>query len=118
MKSGSKKGGELTSVDDYEDDEFDVQEESGSISNPQLVSNVHKDLQKTSKTDLVDFNLSTSLPPTYGHRRDTAESGINIANQYNTSSSKPLPENFALKLEESEQSINFEFNDSKTFGGQ
>lgn len=31
-KSGQKAEG--TSIDDYEDDEFDVQDESGSISNP------------------------------------------------------------------------------------
>jgi hypothetical protein len=64
---------------------------------------------------MVDFNLSTSLPPLAAGsmgigRRETIDS---VAY---SKDSKPLPENFALKLEESEQSLNFEFSESKIPG--
>lgn len=116
IKSGVPKTGEATSVDDYEDDEFDSQDQSGSISGPQKVTNITNEIHKTQKSETLEFNLSTSLlPPVHGGgRRETIDSQQYLSGG-SVATKKPLPENFALKLEESEQSLNFEFSDSKNF---
>ena len=123
-KKSQGKAGE-TSVDDdeYVDEDFDV-DESGSLSNPQIVNNLRDPTNSNGKTnkDMMDFNVSASaslLPPLAGGgRRDTLDQqqqAYNSNQSKNDKDFKPLPEHFALNLAESEQSLNFDISDSKTF---
>lgn len=104
--------------DDYIDDDFEVEEESGSMqySNSKVQNNLgsHGKTKKVGET-LVDFNVSASasmLPPLAGGKTHTALD--NFQSNPSQKDFKPLPEHFALNLAESEQSLNFDISDSRT----
>ena len=97
--------------DEYVDDEFEVEEESGSMQascNPQVVNN----LATKGRNELVDFNVSASasmLPPVAG--RNQSQDGFQSAQA--KIHGRPMPQDFALNLAESEQSLNFDISESK-----
>lgn len=111
--------------DEYSNDDFDVEEEDESASLPASQAQPANNLRQApdhllkAKAEQVDVNVSMSaslLPPLAGGGK--APEG-QLASTYVTAGkgqkrTEPKPDNFAWNLGDSQQSIDFEFSESKT----